>query len=109
MVIVVGSVEGHSETMHDLLETSLEHVRHSRQEDGCMEHTAQIDYENPLRVRFFERWRDLAARATHFAQPESRAFSQRIAVLAAKSPVMSIFLAEEKSVADILAQVGKSK
>jgi quinol monooxygenase YgiN len=109
MVIVVGAVEGRSDTMHDLLETSLEHVRRSRQEDGCIEHTAQIDYENPLRVRFFERWRDLAALTTHFAQPESRAFSQRMAVLSAKQPVMSIYLAEEKSVADILAQVGKSK
>jgi quinol monooxygenase YgiN len=109
MVIVVGSVEGCGETMHDLLEASLEHVRRSRQEDGCMEHTVQIDYENPLRVRFFERWRDLAALTTHFARPESRAFSQKMAVLAAKPPVMSIYLAEEKSLAEILAQVRKSK
>ena len=94
MVIVVGAVEGRSDTMHDLLETSLEHVRRSRQEDGCIEHTAQIDYENPLRVRFFERWRDLAALTTHFAQPESQAFSQRMAVLSVKPPVMSIYLAE---------------
>lgn len=109
MVIVVGVVEGRGETMHDLLEISLEHVRRSREEEGCIEHTVQIDYENPLRVRFFERWRDLAALATHFAQPESKMFSQRMAVLSAKPPVMSIYLAEEKSVADILAQIGKSK
>jgi quinol monooxygenase YgiN len=109
MVIVVGSVEGRSDTMHDLLEISLEHVRRSRREDGCIEHTAQIDCENPLRVRFFERWRDLGALTTHFAQPESRTFSQRMAGLSAKPPVMSIYLAEEKPVADILARLGKGK
>lgn len=108
MVIVIGSVEGRGETMHDLLEISLEHVRRSRKEDGCIEHTAQIDYENPLQVRFFERWRDLAALATHFARPESRIFSQRMAELSAKPPVMSIYSVEEKSVPDVLVQLGKS-
>lgn len=102
MVIVVGSVQARSETLQELLMISLEHVRRSREEDGCVEHVAQIDCEDPLRIRFLERWRDLSALGVHFARSESRAFSRRVAELSASPPAMSIYQAEEKSIADLM-------
>ena len=97
MIIVVGSVDGRSESFDRLVKISLEHVHRSRGEDGCIEHSAQIDCEDSLRVRFFERWRDAAALKAHFARPESRAFVQEVAKLCTKPPVMAIYAAEEKS------------
>ncbi|MBR0717314.1 putative quinol monooxygenase [Bradyrhizobium liaoningense] len=97
MIIVVGSVDGRSESLDRLVKISLEHVHRSRGEDGCIEHVIQIDCEDPLRLRFFERWRDAAALRTHFARSESRAFAQEVARLCSKPPVMTIYEAEAKS------------
>jgi len=98
MIIVVGSVDSRSESLADLVKLSLEHVHRSRGEDGCIEHIVQIDCEDPLRLRFFERWRDAAALKVHFAQPSSRAFVQQVAKLCSKPPVMAIYDAEERSI-----------
>ncbi|UVO33189.1 putative quinol monooxygenase [Bradyrhizobium arachidis] len=97
MIIVVGSVDGRNESFDRLVKISLEHVHRSRGEDGCIEHVVQIDCEDPLRLRFFERWRDAAALKTHFARSESRAFAQEVAKLCTKPPVMEIYEAEAKS------------
>lgn len=98
MVIVDGSVDGRSESFDRLVKVSLEHVHRSSAEDGCLEHIVQIDCEDPLRLRFFERWRDAAALNAHFARPDSRAFAQEVAKLCSKPPVMAIYEAEEKAV-----------
>jgi len=97
MIIVVGSVDGRSENLDHLMKISLEHVHRSRQEDGCLEHIVQIDCEDPLRLRFFERWRDAAALKAHFARSESRVFAREVAKLSSKPPVMVVYEAEEKS------------
>jgi quinol monooxygenase YgiN len=94
MIIVIGSADGRSESFDRLVKISLEHVHRSRGEDGCIEHSAQIDCEDPLRVRFFERWRDAAALKAHFARSESRVFAQEVAKLCSKAPVMVVY--EEK-------------
>ena len=96
MIIVVGSVDGRSESFDRLVKISLEHVHRSRGEDGCIEHTAQVDCEDPLRLRFFERWRDAAALKAHFGRTESRVFAQEVAKLCSKPPLMVVYDAEEK-------------
>ena len=70
MTIVVGSVDSRSEGLVDLLKLSLEHVHRSRGEDGYIEHNVQIDCEDPLRLRFFERWRDASRAGGPFRPPE---------------------------------------
>lgn len=97
MIIVIGSADGRSESFDDLLKISLEHVHRSRAEDGCIEHTVLIDCEDPLRLRFVERWRDTAALKAHFARSESRVFAREVARLCAKPPAMAIYNAEETS------------
>jgi quinol monooxygenase YgiN len=94
MIIVTGSFiakEGHFD---EALAVSLEHVRRSRLENGCLSHSVQQDVENPLRLVFFEEWADRAALTAHFALPASRAFVKAVTKLAIEAPEISVFEAE---------------
>ncbi len=71
MIIITGRVTGTPETIDELLAASLEHVRRSRGEPGCVSHAVHRDAENPLRLVFFERWESPQAVRAHFAVPAS--------------------------------------
>jgi quinol monooxygenase YgiN len=66
MLIVTGSVTAHAHTFEELETVSLEHVRRSRTEPGCISHAVHVDCENPLRLFFFEEWTDRSALDTHY-------------------------------------------
>lgn len=70
MIIVTGSVTAKSGSFEALLEASLAHVRRSRTEDGCISHAVRVDSEEPMKLVFFEEWRDLAALQAHLVTPE---------------------------------------
>ena len=91
MIIVTGSIEARPETVDDLVTLSLEHVRRSRTEPGCVAHAVHRDVERPLRLVFVEEWADPGALAAHFAVPASRDFVQRAAALAAGPPRMHVY------------------
>lgn len=97
MIIVWGSVAAAEGCVAELLEISLDHVRRSREESGCIDHGAYIDAENPARVVFFEKWADEASLRRHFAVPESRDFVRKAATLATEAPIIEIFDAETVS------------
>lgn len=78
MIIVTGTATASAETLAEMTRISLEHVRRSRSEEGCISHNVHIDCETPLRLMFFEQWSDVEALRKHFAVPESRAFARRI-------------------------------
>lgn len=69
MIIVAGSVTAKEGQFEPLRDACLAHVRRSRIEDGCISHAVHIDVENPLRLVFFEEWRDLPALQEHFVTP----------------------------------------
>lgn len=69
MIIVTGSVTARPGSFEALLEASLAHVHRSRTEDGCISHAVRIDSEDPMKLVFFEEWRDLAALKAHFTTP----------------------------------------
>jgi quinol monooxygenase YgiN len=69
MIIVTGSVTAKPESFELLLEASLAHVHRSRTEDGCISHAVRIDSEDPMKLVFFEEWRDLEALQAHFVAP----------------------------------------
>ena len=69
MILVTGSVTARPETFGEVREISLEHVRRSRTEAGCISHAVHVDCENPLRLVFIEQWADRAVLAAHFAVP----------------------------------------
>lgn len=94
MIIVTGSILAQAERFDELLASSLEHVRRSRTEPGCISHAVHRDVENPLRLVFFEEWADRAALLTHFAVPASRAFVKAAAACAAAAPAMQLFEAQ---------------
>ena len=91
MIIVTGSVVAKKECIDDLLAFSLDHVRRSRTEPGCLSHAVSRDAENPLRLVFFEEWADHDALLAHFAVPASRGFVKVLAAFAADAPTMQLY------------------
>ena len=95
MIIVYGSVETTPDGMDEALELSLEHVRRSRSEPGCVRHDAHVHAENPNRIVFFEEWESMERLRDHFAVPDSREFVARVSRLAIAPPTIRIFDARE--------------
>ena len=93
-VIVTGSILARPERVDELLALSLEHVRRSRSEPGCISHAVHRDVEDPLRLVFVEEWADRAALLAHFALPASRAFVKAAAACASAAPQMALYEVE---------------
>ena len=91
MIVVTGSVTAREDSLSEIRRLSLEHVRRSRAENGCISHAVHIDCENPLRLVFIEQWEDRAALMAHFAVPASRDFVRALQPLAAASPTLEIY------------------
>ena len=94
MITVWGSVVAAEDRLDELLEISLEHVRRSRQEGGCVAHGVYVDVEDAARVVFFEKWADEESLRRHFAVPESGDFVRRASALALEAPTIEIFASE---------------
>jgi quinol monooxygenase YgiN len=91
MILVTGSVTARQDSLDEVRRLSLEHVRRSRDEPGCISHAVHIDCENPLRLVFVERWADRAALAAHFAVPASRQFVRTLHSLAQAATTIEIY------------------
>lgn len=94
MIIITGAITARPDSIDELRAISLEHVRRSRLEPGCLSHAVHVDAEDPLRLFFFETWLDRAAVATHFAVPESGAFVRAASKLAAEQAAIRLYEAE---------------
>ena len=91
MIIVTGTILARADTVDALLALSLEHVRRSRSEPGCLAHAVHRDVENPLRLVFVEEWADRPALLAHFAVSASRAFVKSASALAAEAPAIRLY------------------
>jgi quinol monooxygenase YgiN len=91
MIVVTGSVTARAETFEEARRLSLEHVRRSRAEPGCISHAVHIDCENPLRLVFVEQWTDRAALLAHFAVPASREFVRSLQPLATAATTIELY------------------
>lgn len=91
MILVTGSILAREDTLEQLLDLSLRHVKRSRQEPGCLSHAVHRDVEEPLRLIFFETWESTEALATHFRHPGSREFVGAVRRLAAEPPSIEIY------------------
>ncbi|MBA3654502.1 MAG: antibiotic biosynthesis monooxygenase [Actinobacteria bacterium] len=90
MVIVTGSVRVRPEAIDEAVRHSLEHVRRSRREAGCLQHGVYRDAEEPLRLFFYEQWADRDALNAHFAVPASNDFVAAVSALATEPPAIDI-------------------
>jgi len=90
MIIVTGSATARPGNLDELLAVSLEHVRRSRLEPGCISHAVYHDVENPRRVVFFEQWADRDALQAHFEVSESLTFVEALSRLIEVPPTMEI-------------------
>jgi quinol monooxygenase YgiN len=91
MILVTGSVTARNDSFDEVRRLSLEHVRRSRLEPGCISHAVHADCENALRLVFVEQWADRPALATHFVVPASRDFVRSLKSLAAGVSAIEIF------------------
>ena len=91
MILVTGGFIAKDGCLVEALSLSVEHVRRSRLEPGCLAHAVHQDAENPARLVFVEQWADRAALSAHFAVPASRAFVKAIGGLAIAQPEISIY------------------
>ena len=94
MVIVTGSAVIQPDRIDDAIAVSLEHVRRSRTEPGCLSHAVHRDVENPLRLVFVEQWADLDVLHTHFQVPASGAFVEALGAMSTGRSTMEIYQAE---------------
>jgi quinol monooxygenase YgiN len=98
MVVITGSVMVKADRLAEAVALSLEHVRRSRLENGCVSHAVYVDAENPNRLFFFEEWADRAAVDAHFAVPASREFVRGLGRCAAERPRLSLYDATRRAV-----------
>jgi quinol monooxygenase YgiN len=91
MIVVTGSVTARQDSFDEVRRLSLEHVRRSRAEPGCISHAVHVDCENPLRLVFIEQWADRAALSAHFAVPASRNFVRALQPIAAAAATIEIY------------------
>ena len=94
MILVTGSVKARPETLPEVLRLSLEHVRRSRLEPGCLLHSVHYDVEDSTRLVFVEHWADRDALLAHFRVPASGAFAKALGDLAAEPPTLEVYDAE---------------
>ena len=66
MIVVTGSVTARENSLDEVRKLSLEHVRRSCKEPGCVSHAVHVDCENPLRLVFIEQWADRATLSALF-------------------------------------------
>ncbi len=95
MIIITGTVQARPDSIDELIRLSLEHVRRSRAEPGCISHAVHRDVEDDIRLVFVERWADKDAVQAHFAVPESGAFVRALRDLVAGPPSIELYEAEE--------------
>jgi len=94
VIIVTGSIQARHDALDEVLRLSLEHVRRSRLEPGCLLHSVHRDVEDENRVVFVEHWADRDALLAHFAVPESGAFANAARHLSTTAPTLEIYDAE---------------
>ncbi|MDQ6747603.1 MAG: antibiotic biosynthesis monooxygenase [Candidatus Dormibacteraeota bacterium] len=94
MVIVTATLQVAAEKLDEAIAISLEHVRRSRAEPGCISHSLTQDTEDPTRLTFIERWQDREALATHFVVPEAVAFARTLGALATSRTELALYEAE---------------
>lgn len=90
-ILVLGSISTTPTSYDEALLLSLEHVRRSRSEPGCLSHAVHIDAEDPLRLVFVEWWEDRAALDAHLVVPASRGFAAALGSLVAAPPSLVVY------------------
>lgn len=91
MIVVTGDAVARPETFDEVRKLSLEHVRRSRGEPGCISHAVHVDCENPLRLVFVEQWSDKQTLMAHFQVPASVAFIKALRGLLAQTSTIQIY------------------
>jgi len=91
MIIVLGNISVKETNVDEAMSLSQEHVARSRTEPGCISHAVYLDPEQPGRLVFVEKWRDMDTLQQHFQVPASAEFVKTLESLATDKPTIEIF------------------
>lgn len=94
MILVLGEARVKPGMEAEALALSLEHVRRSRWEGGCISHDVSIHAEDATRLVFVEHWADMDALQAHFALAASKQFMQDLIPMLSDPPQLNIYEAE---------------
>jgi len=95
MIIVLGSIKVKESCLEEALKISQMHVERSRTEPGCIEHGVHIDFENPERLVFVEKWSDQSSITQHFKEPASIQFVKNLESMVTEPPEISVYEASQ--------------
>jgi len=95
VIIVIGKADAKPEARDEVLALSLDHVKRSRTEPGCIEHNVSVDPDNDIKFIFVEYWSNMPALLAHFALDTSKDFVAALTPLLTQRPDMKIYRAEE--------------
>jgi len=95
MIMVIGRIQAKPECRDAVLRLSVEHVKRSRQEPGCIDHRVAADAEDDLNIVFVEYWADMPALKAHFALEASRNFVGALSGMLTAKPEIRIFNVDE--------------
>jgi quinol monooxygenase YgiN len=94
MILVLGEARVKPGMEAEALALSLEHVRRSRWEEGCISHDVSIHAEDSSKLVFIEYWADKPSLLAHFALAASKQFMQDLIPMLSNPPQLNIYEAE---------------
>ncbi len=95
MIIVLGKVQVRDGMLDEAIAASIEHVKRSRLEPGCVSHAVHQDAESRNVLVFVEEWEDKPALWQHFQVPASQAFVKTVGAMAAQKPSIQVLEATQ--------------
>jgi quinol monooxygenase YgiN len=95
VIIVTSSAVVDPARIDEAIAVSLDPVRRSRTEPGCISHAVHHDVEDPCRLVFVEQGTDLDVLKVHFDVPASPAFVHALAEFTVGRSTMEIYTAEK--------------
>lgn len=76
MLVIAGHVAIDPAKREEAIAASIEMMKATHQEAGCISYTFSADLEDPGRFRIFEEWESDDALAAHFAAPHMASFQK---------------------------------
>lgn len=81
MLIIAGTIDVDPDQMDDFLRASIDMMRATHEEPGCLAYSFTVDQLVLGRIQLFEKWESNEDLAAHFEAPHMAVFQQRTGAL----------------------------
>jgi quinol monooxygenase YgiN len=90
MFIITAKLTVKPERKTDLIRLAKDLVKHSREEEGCLNYSVFVDQVSENTLLFYEEWANQEAIERHSATAHFKAFMDSIPELIASQPILQI-------------------